>query len=298
MVSSTRLTWTILAAALLLVGCAHDDKDTYTEKPVENLYNEAMNDMLDGGYSKAAKAFDQVDQQHPYSVWATRAELMSAYALYQANKYDESIVACNRFIQLHPGHRDVAYAYYLKALDYYVQIADVARDQRVTKQAMDALQEVVRRFPDSKYGRDARLKLDLCIDHLAGKEMEIGRFYEQQGDYLAAINRFKRVIDNYQKTTHVPEALQRLAECYTALGLKDEAEKVTAVLGYNYPGSPWYERAYSLIRTDAPNEFAAATGGATKPEEAAAATPEAQKAAAAPSQGFFGRMFATVSSIF
>ena len=298
MISSTRLAWTILAAALLLAGCAHDDKDAYTEKPVETLYNEAMNDMLDGGYTKAAKAFDQVDQQHPYSVWATRAELMSAYALYQANKYDESIVACNRFIQLHPGHRDVAYAYYLKALDYYVQIADVARDQKMTKQAMDALQEVVRRFPDSKYGRDARLKLDLCVDHLAGKEMEIGRFYEQQGDYLAAINRFKRVIDNYQKTTHVPEALQRLAECYTALGLKDEAEKVTSVLGYNYPGSPWYERAYSLIRTDAPNEFAAATGGATKPDEAAAATPDAQKAAAAPSQGFFGRMFATVSSIF
>lgn len=283
----------ILAAALLLAACASKEKDTYVDKPVETLYNEAMNKMLDGGYTDAAKAFDQVDQQHPYSVWATQAELMAAYALYQANKYDESIAAADRFISLHPGHRDVAYAYYLKALDYYVQIADVARDQKMTQLAMQALQEVVRRFPDSKYGRDARLKIDLTRDHLAGKEMEIGRYYEGQGAYLAAINRFKRVLDNYQTTTHVPEALYRLAECYTALGLTDEAERVTSVLGYNYPGSKWYSDAYALLRTDAPKVFAKASGGA----ETAAAS-ETTKSQAGEAPGFFGRMFATVTSIF
>ncbi|HZB90014.1 MAG TPA: outer membrane protein assembly factor BamD [Stellaceae bacterium] len=299
MTFSIRLAWPILASALLLAACAGTNKDAYVDRPVEALYNDAMNKMLDGGYSNAAKAFDEVDRQHPYSVWATRAELMSAYALYQANKYDESIVACDRFISLHPGHRDVAYAYYLKALDYYVQISDVERDQKTTQQALDALGEVVRRFPDSKYGRDARLKMDLARDHLAGKEMAIGRWYEQQGDYLAAINRFQRVIQKYQTTTHVPEALQRLTECYTALGLKDEAERVTAVLGYNYPGNAWYSDAYTLLKTDAPAEFAAATGG--KPAETASAPPAAtpeKKASAENSTGFFGRMFGAVNSIF
>ena len=301
MTVSPRFGWLILATALLVGGCAKD-KDTYVEKPVEALYNDAMNKLLDGGYTQAAKAFDEVDRQHPYSVWATRAELMSAYALYQANKYDESIVACDRFISLHPGHRDVAYAYYLKALDYYVQIADVARDQKATEQAMKALQEVVRRFPDSKYGRDARLKIDLARDHLAGKEMEIGRYYERQGSYLAAINRFKRVVDDYQTTTHVPEALHRLAECYTALGLTGEAAKVTAVLGYNYPGSQWYSDAYAMLRTDAPTAFAKATNGgaAGGAEKVAAPGPEAinKKPDTDSGPGFFGRMFGAVTSIF
>jgi outer membrane protein assembly factor BamD len=286
----------LIAASVLLLGACAKDKDTYVEKPVSTLYNEAMNEMLDGGYSEAAKTFDQVDQQHPYSVWATRSELMTAYALYQANKYDESITACDRFISLHPGHRDVAYAYYLKALDYYVQIADVARDQKDTQKALAALQEVVRRFPDSKYGRDARLKIDLARDHLAGKEMEIGRWYEGQGDYLAAINRFKRVIANYQTTTHVPEALYRLDECYTALGLTHEAEKVTAVLGYNYPGNQWYSRAYTLLRNDAPHVFAQATGGAAK--DAGAASPAEVHNTADEKPGFFGRMLDAAASIF
>lgn len=291
--ASPRLGCLFFAGALLLAGCAGDKKDTYVEKPVETLYNDAMNQMLDGGYSQAAKTFDQVDQQHPYSVWATRAELMAAYALYQANKYNESVAAADRFISLHPGNRDVAYAYYLKALDYYVQIADVGRDQKMTEMAMQALQEVVRRFPDSRYGRDARLKIDLTRDHLAGKEMEIGRYYEGQGAYLAAINRFKRVVDNYQTTTHVPEALYRLDECYIALGLSDEAERVTSVLGYNYPGSKWYSNAYDLLRQDAPKVFAKASGTT----ETAAATGAKPSTPSQPS-GFFGRMFATVSSIF
>jgi len=284
--------WPILAAALLLGACA-GDKDTYTEKPVETLYNTAMNQLLDGDYSKAAKSFDEVDRQHPYSVWATKAQLMSAYALYEASKYDESIVAAERFISLHPGHRDIAYAYYMKALDYYVQIADVGRDQKLTQQAMQTLQEVVRRFPDSKYGRDARLKIDLARDHLAGKEMEIGRYYERQGSYLAAINRFRRVVDDYQTTTHVPEALHRLTECYTALGLTDEAERVASVLGYNYPGSDWYGDSYALLKTDAPTVFAKAASG-----DKTTAAAGAQSADQSQSQGFFGRMFGAAASLF
>src|SRR5579863_1896109 len=180
-----RRSWLIATGCLLLAACGSADKDKYVEKPVEQLYNAAMNQLLDEEYEKAAKAFEEVERQHPYSVWATKAQLMSAYSLYEAGKYDESVAAADRFIQLHPGNRDVAYAYYLKALDYYVQIADVGRDQAVTQQALAALGEVVRRFPDSRYGRDAQLKMQLANDHLAGKDMEIGRFYEKQRYYLA-----------------------------------------------------------------------------------------------------------------
>jgi outer membrane protein assembly factor BamD len=286
--------WLVLALALALAACA-EDKDKYVERPVETLYNTAMDQLADKDYEKAAKSFDEVDRQHPYSSWATRAQFMSIYALYQAGKYDESITAAERFISLHPGHSDIAYAYYMKALDYYVQIADVGRDQKTTTQAMQALQEVVRRFPDSRYGRDARLKIDLARDHLAGKEMEIGRWYERQGFYLAAVNRFKRVVDDYQTTTHVPEALERLAECYTALGLTDEAEHVVAVLGYNYPGSDWYSDSYAMLKTDAPTAFAKGAG-----EDQAAATPPEQRSADQnqESPGFFSRMFGAVTSIF
>jgi outer membrane protein assembly factor BamD len=287
-----RLHWLPLAACLLAAACA-DKKDTYVEKPVEDLYNSAMNEMLDGGYVKAAKNFDEVERQHPYSVWATKSQLMAAYVLYQAGKYDESVVAADRFISLHPGHRDIAYAYYLKALDYYVQIADVARDQKTTQQSLTALTEVVRRFPESKYGRDARLKIDLARDHLAGKEMEIGRWYERQGLYLAAINRFKRVVDDYQTTTHLPEALHRLTEAYTALGLADQAQKVAAVLGYNYPGSEWYGDAYALVKTDRP-----ATAVADRAGEPTAAPPDQTSADKGESPGFFGRMFGAVTSVF
>ena len=259
MTLSRRVRWLCFASCLLLTGCGSTGKDDYVEKPVEDLYNSAMDQLNDESYDKAAKAFEEVERQHPYSVWATKGQLMAAYARYLAGKYDDSIVACDRFIQLHPGHRDIAYAYYLKALDYYVQIADVARDQKATEQATAALSEVMRRFPDSKYGRDARLKIDLARDHLAGKEMEIGRYYERQSSYLAAINRFKRVVDDYQTTTHVPEALHRLTECYLALGLTDEAQRTAAVLGYNYPGSPWYDNTYALLKTRAPTAIAAST---------------------------------------
>ena len=243
-----RLGFAAIPGLLLLAACS-TPKDNYVERPVETLYNTAMDQLLDKTYKDAAKSFDAVDQQHPYSVWATKAQLMYAYTLYEDKRYDESIIAADRFIQLHPGHRDVAYAYYLKALDYYIQITDVERDQKVTQEALDSLAEVVRRFPETNYARDAQLKMDLARDHLAGKEMEIGRFYENQNEYLAAINRFQTVVDKYQTTTHVPEALTRLVECYYALGLKDQATRTAAVLGYNYPGTPWYQATYALMTT-------------------------------------------------
>ncbi len=165
-------------------------------------------------YKTAAKSFEEVDRQHPYSVWATKAQIMAAFAYYQSNKYDDAIIALDRFIQLHPGHRDLPYAYYLKALCYYEQISDVGRDQRTTQQALDALAEVVKRFPESPYARDARLKVELCIDHLAGKEMAVGRYYQSNQQYIGAINRYRVVIERYQTTTHVPEALHRLVETY------------------------------------------------------------------------------------
>jgi outer membrane protein assembly factor BamD len=237
------------AAALLiaLAACSTSKNEVYIEKPVDDLYNKAMDAMVDENYGTAAKTFDQVESQHPYSAWATKSQLMQIYALYQDNKYDDAIIAADRFIQLHPGHRDVAYAYYLKAICYYMQIVDVGRDQKLTELALKALDEIVHRFPDSKYARDAKLKLDFTRDHLAGKEMEIGRYYLNRGEYLAGMNRFRRVIDNYQTTTHVPEALERLVECDLALGLNKEAKDNAAVLGYNYPGSRWYGDAYALV---------------------------------------------------
>jgi outer membrane protein assembly factor BamD len=237
-----------LMLSLLLAACGSTaPKDVYVEQPVEKLYNGAMDRLLDEDYKNAAKQFDEVERQHPYSVWATKSQLMGAYAHYEEGKYDEAVISADRFIQLHPGNRDVAYAYYLKALSYYIQIVDVGRDQQTTQKALKALDDVVRRFPDTRYARDARLKLDLARDHLAGKDMEIGRFYEKQGQYLAAINRFRRVVDTYQTTTHVPEALHRLTECYLALGVVDEAKATASVLGYNYPGSEWYQDSYALL---------------------------------------------------
>jgi outer membrane protein assembly factor BamD len=239
-----------LAAAGLLLGlvaCGGSKNEVYVEKPVDDLYNKAMDALVEENFVTAAKNFDQVESQHPYSVWATKAQLMQVYAQYEAGNYNDAVIAADRFIQLHPGNRDVAYAYYLKAICYYMQIVDVGRDQKLTELALKALDDIVRRFPDSKYARDAKLKLDFTRDHLAGKEMEIGRYYLKRTEYLAAMNRFKRVVDNYQTTTHIPEALERLVECDLALGLTAEAKANAAVLGYNYPGSQWYRDAYALV---------------------------------------------------
>lgn len=239
----------LFAALVLLAACTSNDKpdtERYVERPVDEIYNQAVDTLQTKDYEAAAKLFDDVERQHPYSVWATKAQIMAAYANYEAKRYDEALIALDRFIQLHPGNRDIAYAYYLRALCYYEQISDVVRDQLNTEQAFSSLREVVRRFPKTAFARDAKLKIDLTRDHLAGKEMEVGRFYLKRDHYLAAINRFRRVIDDFQTTSHVPEALHRLVEAYTALGLLEEAKKAASVLGHNYPGSQWYIDSYAL----------------------------------------------------
>ena len=236
----------VIAAALLLAACASEEAP-YVERPVDDLYNEAVNALQNRNFGLAVQRFEEVERQHPYSVWATKAQLMSAYAYYQRNRYDDAIIALDRFISLHPANKDVPYAYYLKGLCYYEQISDVVRDQRMTREAMKALGVVVGRYPTSKYARDARIKLDLTRDHLAGKEMEIGRYYHRQGQYLAAINRFRVVVEKYQTTTHVPEGLHRLTEAYLALGAVDEARRTASVLGHNFPGSEWYIDSYEML---------------------------------------------------
>lgn len=238
----------VLATGLTACGGNSDNEIEYVETPVEDLYNDAVDMLEQGRWADATVRFDEVERQHPYSVWARRAMLMSSFTHYQNNEYQEAILAAQRFISLHPGHRDVAYAYYLVGICYYEQIRDVGRDQQITQQAMATLGEVVRRFPNSEYARDARLKIDLTRDHLAGKEMEVGRWYQRREELNAAINRFRTVITDYQTTSHVPEALHRLVECYLALGLDDEAVATAAVLGYNYPGDRWYADSYRLLQ--------------------------------------------------
>lgn len=241
-----------MVALLALVGACSsgpsaEELALQADRPVEDIYNDATEALQASNYRRAALLFDQVERQHPYSSWAVNAKLMRAFALYQASQYTDAIGALDRFIEQHPAHRDIAYAYYLRALSYYEQISDVSRDQRVTEQALTALQDVANRFPDTAYARDARLKMDLARDHLAGKEMEIGRYYQRRELYAAAINRFRRVVEEYQTTNHVAEALHRMTESYLAMGLRDEARKTAAVLGYNFPGSPWYQDSYALL---------------------------------------------------
>jgi outer membrane protein assembly factor BamD len=272
-----------LAAALLVVlpllaacGSKSSDAPTGPTGTAEEMYDNGIDALNNRRFSTADDQFNAVQSNYPYSSWAVSAQLMAGYSLYQQNKYTEAIGTIDRFIQLHPAHRDIAYAYYLRALCYYEQIADIERDQKGTEQAMNALRDVVTRFPDTSYAQDAKLKIDLCVDHLAGKEMEIGRYYQGQHLYEAAIGRFQRVVDDYQTTNHVPEALMRLTEVYLALGLKDQARKTAAVLGYNYPGSVWYRDSFNqLVRDDV------ASGNEVPGDE------QAQR-------GFFSRMWDSV----
>jgi outer membrane protein assembly factor BamD len=237
--------------ALPMAGCAKKSggKDLpYVARDVGTLYSAAKERLDRRQYKQAAALFDEVERQHPYSVWARRAQLMGAFSYYLNGDYSESISSAQRFLAVHPGNRDAPYAYYLIGLCYYEQISDVTRDQKITQQALDSLGELTRRYPTSKYSADARLKIDLVRDHLAGKEMEVGRFYETRGNWLAAVTRFRVVVDQYQTTTHAPEALMRLTEAYLALGVPDEAQKAAAVLGANYPGTDWYQHAYKLMQ--------------------------------------------------
>ncbi len=242
------LSASMLSGCALLGGSGGSGADTrYVARDVDTLYNAAKERLDRGQYQIAAALFDEVERQHPYSPWARRAQQMSAFSYYLAADYNKAIESSRRFLSIHPGNKDAPYAYYLIALCYYEQISDVTRDQKITEQALASLGEVARRYPNSRYSADAQLKIDLVNDHLAGKEMEIGRFYQRRGKWLAATIRFRTVIEKYQTTTHTPEALMRLTESYLALGVPTEAKKTAAVLGANYPGTKWYERAFDLV---------------------------------------------------
>jgi outer membrane protein assembly factor BamD len=241
----------VLAAALAVSGCSVFKKKkptlAYEERPVELLYNAGAKRLDEHQWTEAVDYFREVERQHPYSEWARRSILMTAYAHYMANDYAEAIADADQFIQLYPGNVSTPYAYYLKAICYFEQIVDVGRDQASTAEAGEALREVAKRYPLTEYAADARLKIDMVQDQLAGKEMTVGRYYLRSGDPMGAIGRFKTVVDKYQTTSHAPEALYRLVEAYLTVGLIAEAQRNAAVLGYNYPGDPWYADAYALM---------------------------------------------------
>lgn len=252
--------------AWLLVGCGdskeeEEEKLLLESKTVEELYTRAYDTFATMDYKEAIEQFEDVERQYPYSEWARRAQVMAAYSAYRAQEYDEAILILERFIKLHPNNERTPYAYYLRALSYYDRITDVGRDQKMTEEARQSLREVVSRFPNSDYARDAGIKLELTEDHLAGKEMQIGRYYLEREEFLSAINRFKFVIDNYQTTSHVPEALHRLVEAYLRLGVKEEAQKYAAVLGHNYPGSEWYEYSFAMMNGTNDPKASADSGG-------------------------------------
>jgi outer membrane protein assembly factor BamD len=242
----------VAVSALTISACAgRGDRPrlAYEERPVEALYNTGYQRLEGRRWGDAIDYFQEVERQHPYSEWSRRAILMQIYAHYQSNDYAEAIAASDRFIQLFPGNPSAPYAFYMKALCNFEQITDVGRDQGYAQAALDGLRDVARRYPGTSYATDATVKIDMVNDQLAGKEMAIGRYYQRAGQPLAAINRYKAVIDNeaYQRTSHTPEALFRLVEVNLQLGLKEEANRNGAVLGFNYPGSPWYSEAYALL---------------------------------------------------
>lgn len=245
----------VAAVAASLGACSSFDlfakkDDTPPDEPADRLYNEglyllnAKKDVRD-----AVKKFEEVDRQHPYSEWARKSLLMSAYAYYQAGEYDDCVNAAKRYVTLHPGSQDAAYAQYLIASSYFEEIPDVTRDQARTERALAALEEVIRKYPTTEYAHSSKLKIEVARDQLAGKEMEIGRYYLKKKDYTGAINRFKVVVTKYQTTRHVEEALMRLTESYMALGITDEAQTAAAVLGHNFPDSQWYKHAYAVVKT-------------------------------------------------
>ena len=243
---------TVAVAALTVSACAGNkprQKLAYEERPVELLYNTGYQRLQSKRWTDAVDYFQEVERQHPYSEWSRRAILMQVYAYYQNNNYQDAIAAADRFIALFPGNPSAAYAFYMRAICNFEQIVDVGRDQAYAEAALAGLRDVARRYPNTAYATDARVKIDMVNDQLAGKEMAVGRFYQRANQPLAALNRYKAVIANpdFQRTSHTPEALYRLVEVNLQLGLKEEATRNGAVLGYNYPGSPWYAEAYALL---------------------------------------------------
>jgi len=250
--SSLRFISYIFVVITLMAGCSKKDAP-YVERSVNDLYNDAMDAMTANRFKDAVKHFDEVERQHPYSPWAAKAMLMSAYANFQVREYDKSVSSLESFIQLHPGHEDIAYAYYMVALNYYDQISTIDHDQRMTEKSERALDDVIRRFPESQYARDARLKMALARDHLAGKNLDVGRYYIKVGAVVAAIGRFNKIVQKFHDTSSIEEALYRLVECYIKIGLDDQALACASVLGHNYPGSKWYVEAYQFISQYAPH---------------------------------------------
>lgn len=241
-----------------LAGCGGDNmfdkwfskEEVFVDEPADKLYNEGLYLLNEKKDPKGAnKKFEEVDRQHPYSTWAQKSLLMSAYSSYEAADYDGAIGSATRYVTMHPGSPDAAYAQYLIAASHYDQIPDISRDQGRTEKAMAALQEVIRKYPDSEYAASAKRKLEAARDQLAGKEMAVGRYYMQRRDFTAAINRFKLVVTQYQTTRHVEEALARLTEAYMSIGVVSEAQTAAAVLGHNFPDSPWYKDAYNLVKS-------------------------------------------------
>ena len=258
MISRAYLLPAMVAAGLCLAGCSSTDDAAKSgvEPPADQLFSDAERALEEGEEKKAAELYDEVERLYPTSQWAKRAMIMSAFASYEHGDYEKAILSAQRFLDFYPSDKDAAYAQYLVAVSHYDQIVDVGRDQARTRQALQSLRELVNRYPESEYAREGRLKLDLALDHLAGKEMEVGRYYLKRGNYVASIERFRVVVENYQTTSHVEEALHRLVECYLALGVNREAQAAAAVLGKNFPGSDWYLDSYALL-----------TGQDLRPEE-------------------------------
>lgn len=246
----------LLALGLSLAACSSGSKgdpalgdfSSGVLPPPDQAYAVGMKRLEDGNYDKAAKDFNALQETYPYSTWSTHAEILAAYAQYKQMDYEDAISSLNRFIQLHPENEEAAYAYYLRALCYYEQIRGAERDQTATYEAIQALQDVVNRYPDSAYARDALIKIRLANNRLAGHDMDVGRYYQQQHLYAAAIGRYLNVINTYQTTTFAPEALERIVEVDLDLGLPDAAIRTGSVLGYNYPGSTWYLAAYDKLK--------------------------------------------------
>ena len=237
----------LLLSSVLLFGCASLEVD-YEKMTAEQLYTSAHKDLVKTRYKKAAETFEKVELEYPYSKWATEAKLMGAYAYFKNENYDDAIMVLDRFIRFHPGNKNIAYAYYLKASCYYNQISDVNREQGATKDAWEAFHQLIMRFPNSKYAQDAKQKMIFAENNLAGKEMEIGRYYLNRKNYLSALNRFSVVVNGYQKTQFIEEALYRQVEIYTILGLGEEALKAYEVLSYNYADGKWTKKAASLVK--------------------------------------------------
>ncbi|NHO32209.1 outer membrane protein assembly factor BamD [Acetobacter sp. LMG 1636] len=287
---SSRLVSTAACATLtILAGCSLFGKDKAAQVPqlasADAYYNNGIDALRSRRYTLAAAEFEVLQQNYPYSGYTANAQLMEGYAYYLQSKYAESAQQLDRFIELHPTSGDAPYAFYLLALCYYEQIGDVRRDQQMTSESMSRLQDVIARFPQSKYARDAQLKIDLCRDHLAGKEMLVGRYYQQQRAYEGAIGRYQRVVQDFQTTNHVAEALERLVEVYLSLGLTDEARRTGSVLAYNYPGSKWYRYAYSDLKRYRLLEAGTPKPGTTKGPAGAASQAETLSPAQSAARG-------------